>query len=83
MRTPILTAALALVSLSACGQVEETVDAAPVAPPTPRGTVSRVPTLTQWTLALLAGLAALLGGRQLGQRMRQPKAASPHIDTLV
>ncbi len=31
MRTPILTAALALVSLSACGQVEETVDAAPVA----------------------------------------------------
>ena len=57
-----------------------TVNAAPI---TSSGTVSAVPTLAQWALALLAGLAALLGGRQLGLRMRQPKAASPHIDTLM
>lgn len=52
------------------------------APITPSGTVSAVPTLAQWALALLAGLAALLGGRQLGLRVR-PRKATPYIDTLM
>ena len=56
-----------------------TVNAAPI---TPSGTVSAVPTLAQWALALLAGLAALLGGRQLGLRVR-PRKATPYIDTLM